>query len=165
MTAEIAVMNREAVALAADSASTTNFNTGSKVVEKLFKSCDKLFQLSKYHPIAIMFYGYSHFMDVPWDTIIKVYRKGLGDNNFATVREYANDFIRFLNRKNFLFPEKVQEEYAIHTIAQYFTFLKEAISQKLVFIADERNIVIDAKERTRLFSGYVNGVSGQQVAR
>ena len=50
MTAEIAILNREAVALAADSAVTMIGSSG----EKIFTSANKLFTLSKYHPVGII---------------------------------------------------------------------------------------------------------------
>ena len=71
MTAEIAVLNQEAVALAADSAV-----TGSA---KIFQSANKIFALSKYRPVALMIYDNAQFLGVPWETIVKLYRRQLGD--------------------------------------------------------------------------------------
>ena len=51
MTAEIAIMNKTAIALAADSAVTIGRG------KKIFNTVNKLFTLSKYHPVAIMIYG------------------------------------------------------------------------------------------------------------
>jgi len=68
MTAEIAIMNKEAIALAADSAVTMRQEKG----QKIFTSANKLFALSKYYPIGIMIYGSASFMSVPWETIIKI---------------------------------------------------------------------------------------------
>ncbi|HHT9114254.1 MAG TPA: hypothetical protein ACFYD0_13115, partial [Candidatus Wunengus sp. YC65] len=74
MTAEIAIMNKEAIALASDSAVTMLGESR----QKIFTSANKLFALSKFHPVGIMVYGNAIFMDVPWETIIKIYRKDLG---------------------------------------------------------------------------------------
>jgi hypothetical protein len=49
MTAEIAVMNQSAIALAADSAATRS-------EAKIF-AANKIFALSKYHPVAVMIHG------------------------------------------------------------------------------------------------------------
>lgn len=89
MTAEIGVLNTTGVALAADSAVTI----GSS---KVFNSADKLFSLSKHHPVGIMIYGNAGFMGVPWETIIKVYRKKLNDQKFNTLYGYTQDFLNFL---------------------------------------------------------------------
>jgi len=67
MTAEIALLNRESIALAADSAVTLNDESG----QKIFTSANKIFTLSKYHPIGIMVYGNANYMHIPWETIIK----------------------------------------------------------------------------------------------
>jgi hypothetical protein len=72
MTTEVAVLNRSAVALAADSAVTLQGPEGPKIYQT-----NKLFTLSKYHPVGIMVYGAAVFMDVPWEIIIKRYRSEL----------------------------------------------------------------------------------------
>ena len=54
MTVEIPVLNRAAVALAADSASTALQATG---LPKTFNTADKLFHLDGITPIGIMVYG------------------------------------------------------------------------------------------------------------
>ena len=61
MTAEVAVMNKQAIALAADSAVTFQEETGHKI----FPSASKIFTLSKYQPVGIMVYGSADFMQVP----------------------------------------------------------------------------------------------------
>ncbi|ASA96859.1 hypothetical protein CI793_13295 [Anoxybacillus ayderensis] len=89
MTAEIAVLNKFGVALAADSAVTIG-------VRKIYNSANKLFTLSKHHPVGIMVYGNAEFMGIPWETVIKVYRDRLADQDFPTLKEYAEHFIDFI---------------------------------------------------------------------
>ncbi|HMB45614.1 MAG TPA: hypothetical protein VKL21_07315 [Candidatus Methanoperedens sp.] len=67
MTTEIAIMNKHAIALASDSAVTMSQEAG----EKIKTSANKLFALSRYHPVGIMIYGSADIMEVPWETIIK----------------------------------------------------------------------------------------------
>lgn len=88
MTAEIAIMNAQAVALAADSAVTF----GSKVKN----TANKIFAMSKFQPIAAMVYNNSDFAGLPWETVIKSYRNNLGPKSFDTVKEYAVDFFDYL---------------------------------------------------------------------
>ncbi len=96
MTAEIAVMNQEAVALAADSAvSLADGEYGE--VTKIFTSANKLFALSQHHPVGIMFYGNTRLGDVPWETVIKLYRDYLGTDSKYTIEEYTEDFIQFID--------------------------------------------------------------------
>jgi len=97
MTAIVGVLNKHAVAIAADSAITTSGPMGRKVLNR----GNKIFMLSKYHPVAIMIYNSAAFMGVPWDIIIKLYRKNLGNKSFGHLSEYKKDFIRFLEESNF----------------------------------------------------------------
>ena len=123
MTAEIAILNREAVALAADSAVTMLGPSG----EKIFTSANKLFTLSKYNPVAVMIYGNALFMEVPWETIIKIYRKRLRNKSFSSIKEYAQDFISFLTSVEGIFTEKNQKVYFERAVYSYLDFLKENI--------------------------------------
>jgi len=71
MTTEVAIINKEAIALAADSAVTVKISDGTKI----YNSANKLFALSKLHPVGIMIYGNAELTGVPWESLIKVYRK------------------------------------------------------------------------------------------
>jgi hypothetical protein len=107
MTAEIAILNKSAVALAADSAVTI----GGERNRKIFNTVNKLFTLSKHRPVGIMLYGSAQIMDVPWETIIKIYRQRLGCRCFAHLEDYAEDFLRFLRGNRSLFPVSDQRNY------------------------------------------------------
>jgi hypothetical protein len=108
MTAEIAILNRNAVAMAADSAVTLQLPGG----QKIYNTVNKLFTLSKYRPVGVMVYGSADFMRIPWETIIKTYRAELYDKKYDSLQEYASDFINFFERENILFPEELQSESA-----------------------------------------------------
>ncbi|MBI5795545.1 MAG: hypothetical protein HZA47_04435 [Planctomycetes bacterium] len=142
MTAEIAIMNKEAIALASDSAVTMLGESR----QKIFTSANKLFALSKFHPVGIMVYGNAIFMDVPWETIIKIYRKDLGKKKFDTLEKYAHNFIEFLDNGNTLFPDSVQEEYIRDSIYSYFNFIKDTIINKVHLKIDEKGKI--TKEET-----------------
>ena len=103
MTTEVAVLNRSAVALAADSAVTLQGPEGPKIYQT-----NKLFTLSKYHPVGIMIYGAASFMEVPWEVIIKRYRSELGRHEFRAVAEYVKHFQNFLESDSTLFPASRQ---------------------------------------------------------
>src|SRR4030043_626545 len=127
MTAEIAIMNKIAVALAADSAVTIEQDKG----QKIFNTVNKLFALSKYHPIGIMIYGSANFMGIPWESIIKIYRTKLGRQQFSTLKEYADNFISFLSENVTLFPETEQEKYFFRTVSGYFIDIKREIDEQV----------------------------------
>ena len=69
MTAEIVIMNAQAVALAADSAVTARKGGD----QKIFSSANKLYALSKNHSIGVMVYGNSNFMHIPSETVENVF--------------------------------------------------------------------------------------------
>ena len=96
------VYNKSAIALAADSAATLTEG-------KIFKT-NKIFMLSKHYPIGIVVYGNSQYMEVPWESIIKEYRKNeLKDNKFDTLKEYFDDFIKFITNENNIFLQDINE--------------------------------------------------------
>ena len=92
MTAIVGVLNSNGIAVAADSAVTV---TGNKV-KKVYNRSNKIFTLSKIHPVGIAIYSSADFMGIPLETIIKLYRKKLKDDHFNTVEEYKADFLEFL---------------------------------------------------------------------
>ncbi len=135
MTAEIAIMNKEAIAIAADSAVTLREEKG----QKIFTSANKIFTLSKYHPIGIMIYGSAKFMEVPWETIIKIYRNKLGKKKFDALKDYADDFIAFLSKETRLFPESEQDKYFTNNVYSYFYYMRRDIEQKVEAAISDRN--------------------------
>lgn len=94
MTTIIGVLNSQGIAIAADSAVTVN----SGDVKKVYNRSNKLFTLSKHNPIGIAIYGSSHFVGIPWETLIKMYRKQLKEKKFDTVEKYKLDFLSFLSK-------------------------------------------------------------------
>jgi hypothetical protein len=141
MTAEIAIMNREAIALASDSAVTIEHKENSKI----FTSANKLFALSKYRPIGIMVYGNAVFMGIPWETIIKVYRNKLGDEKFDTIEDQAENFINFLDNGNDLFSDFSQEREFKFSILSYFDMIKSQIKTKINEEISNHGPILDKK--------------------
>ncbi len=92
MTAEIAILNKSAVALAADSAVTLS---AGKKEEKIFDSADKLFELSHHNPIGIMIYNGMSFAETPLQSLIKQFRDECDAHE--TVDAAAKAFLEFLN--------------------------------------------------------------------
>jgi hypothetical protein len=85
MTAEVCVMNRLAAVLAADSASTVSYFTPSGKEERYFKGTNKIFQLSNYHPVGMMIYDSADVLNVPWEILIKQFRRELGTKSFNSL--------------------------------------------------------------------------------
>ncbi len=122
MTAEIAVMNTEAVALAADSAVTMRTRAGPKI----YQSANKIFRLSRSAPIALMVYDSANFLHVPWETIAKSYRAARGEETFGKLTDHAQDFLRFMKQSKLLFPDDAREQHTRQTVySLYFGILRE----------------------------------------
>lgn len=126
MTAVVGILNRQAVAIAADSAVTI----GGANNHKIFNKANKVFTLSKQHPIGIMIYNAASFMGTPWETIIKVYRKNLGDKSFSTVRAYQDDFLNFIRAKQFYATELIQKNYCEYLAGFVIKSAIEEVTQK-----------------------------------
>ncbi len=105
MTAEIVIMNRNGVAMAADSAGTLDTPDGPKVDNHT----KKLFSLSTSEPVGIMIYNNLNLAGIPWEVIIKSYRKYLGDQTFSSVEKYAHHFFDFIESKRIPFELQKQD--------------------------------------------------------
>lgn len=122
MTAQIAILNKHGIALATDSAVTITGNDNKKV----YNTANKLFALSNRFPVGIMIYGSAQFMGVPWETIIKSYRRELKDNSFNTLEEYCNDFIEYVTLSPILNANYAKDKALIKTLTLY---LKVVLNQ------------------------------------
>ena len=94
MTCEVAVLNKYAVVIAADSAVTTTNGSGEA---RYSKGGNKIFQLSHKEPVGIMIFGSAAVCGMPWEVVIKAYRgEHLQDSKYDSVSEYADNFFAFL---------------------------------------------------------------------
>lgn len=125
MTAEIAILNQSAVALAADSAVTIGRG------ERTFETGNKLFTLSKYAPVGVMFYNNTTLMDLPWETIIKLFRRDLGEKRFRTLSEYADALLDFLRAHVSWFPDQHQRRIVTRTAWTVFGATAGNVDQTL----------------------------------
>ncbi|MFC7663163.1 hypothetical protein [Methylorubrum suomiense] len=64
MTAEIVIINQQAVALAADSALTIG-------KQRVWKHANKIFSAGPEHDIGLMIYNSGDFLSIPWEILIK----------------------------------------------------------------------------------------------
>ena len=101
-------MNRLAVVLAADSATTvTDFTTRGRE-ERYFKGANKIFQLSDYNPVGLMIFDSADILRVPWETVVKSFRVHLKNKSFNNLAGYAEEFFSFLESDARLFPHDIQ---------------------------------------------------------
>ncbi len=89
MTAEVALLNKTAIALAADSATTVTYWDKNQPKTRYFKGANKVFNLSKVHPVGVMTFASANLNGVPWEVIIKAYRAHLQKNSHDHLPQYA----------------------------------------------------------------------------
>jgi hypothetical protein len=122
MTTEIAIMNKSAVALAADSAVTITATGPQGNTYKILDSANKLFALSKCAPVGLMIYGNATMLGIPWETIVKMYRERLGNREYSTLAGYCDDFFAFLD--GFDITDDLQRLYVVNGAEGLFDRLK-----------------------------------------
>jgi hypothetical protein len=125
MTAEVAILNSSAIAIAADSAVTIGRG------KKIYNSALKVFSLSKVAPVGVMVYGNAGLLDVPWETIVKIYRKQLGAKTFLTLDAYAKDFLAFLPGNASLFPRDLQDGWVSNNVAGYYLSIRDELGKAI----------------------------------
>lgn len=115
MTSEVCMMNRLAVVLAADSATTVSRWVDGNREERYFKGANKIFQLSNKHPVGVMIFDSADILSVPWETIIKSFRSDVAGKSFNTVEDYARELFSYLNENQRFFPEQKQTEQIVRS--------------------------------------------------
>lgn len=110
MSAGICIMNRNAIAMAADSAVTV----GDHIA--IHNSANKLFSLSKVAPVGAIIYANGAFMSVPVEIIIKEYKKEIGNKTFSKLKDYLTDFISYLENHNTFFRFDINEEAYVKSV-------------------------------------------------
>jgi uncharacterized protein YjgD (DUF1641 family) len=104
------------VVLAADSASTVSYYEGSETRQRYFKGANKVFQLSDSHPVGLMIYGNAEVLGVPWELVIKGFRKHLNNSSFDSIEGYAKAFQQFLDDNLQYFPTQSRDESFVDAI-------------------------------------------------
>lgn len=158
MTAEVVILNREAVAIAADSAATV-VGRGPKV----YNSANKLFSLSAVEPVAVMIYGAGAFGPIPWETVVKEYRRARGARAFATVAEHAADFIDHLSSLAQHVSRNEQLERVVMTARWELDTIRRAVEQA-VLAASADGAVLDDTAVTEFILGALD-TTIEQLAR
>ncbi|MEM9895068.1 MAG: hypothetical protein AAF789_01750 [Bacteroidota bacterium] len=123
MTAVAGILNKQGVAIAADSAVTvTGINN-----RKVYNSANKIFTLSKYHPVGIAIYNNAQFMGISWETIIKEYRKQLKEKNFDHLEEFKDDFFNWLKLNRYF----LSSENGDFLFMDFLNFIQTALNDVL----------------------------------
>lgn len=123
MTAEVLVINANAVALAADSAVTIGFG------KKIYNSAIKVFSLSKHEPVGVMIYGNADIMGVPWEIVIKMFRQFIGINSHDKLEQYGEILINFLHDNANIFTDKIKRTWFHNNVMAYFIGIASEIAE------------------------------------
>ena len=129
MTAEIAILNSQAVALAADSAVTVS--DGTRRAPKIYNTVNKLFTLSKHEPVGVMIYGSAELGGLPVETAVKVFRDQLGHDAFGSLQEYADSFLKFLGTSALLYPQERQDRFVRLGSFRFLSRVKQDLNRRV----------------------------------
>lgn len=153
MTAEVAILNRNGIAIAADSAVTIG-------EQRVWKTTNKIFSLGPRNDIAVMVYGSGDFSGFPWEIVIKSF-KSQNSNQFETVEECKSELIEYLSHETWHNPvqerlcplsivarelEDLREEVEATNSSDFRKQVKHAIST-WKGIAEEQEIILPELKR------------------
>ena len=129
MTAVVGILNKRGIAIAADSAVTftnadkkiTQNQKGEKIIfsqDKVINSGDKMLRLKDGQPVAIMIVGCALLKNLPWDIIIRWYRKQNDSTGFTEFQQHIDHFKEFVEsdiipkyiKNNYMFSEPEASE-------------------------------------------------------
>ena len=125
MTAIVGTINRRGVAFAADSAATHTVSSKHKITNH----ANKIFELSKHHPVGICICGNLDFLGMPWEDIFKLFRKKLRGTSCANLKDYPAVFFDFV--KNHIMSHLVDDQIVnVKVIVEGFFCLFIEISRR-----------------------------------
>ena len=163
MTAIVGILNKKGVAIAADSASTTK--------KKIINSGNKMLRISDVIPAAVMVVNNSTLATMPWEVIIRWYRKENGKSKFPSLQSCIDDFLAFVD-KRVLNIDGIPDEYCE---------FDEEVTTNLVFagygdnklmykpnkgfdlMSDDKEVTIYAQGQPEIIKSYIHGVVDSHV--
>lgn len=143
MTAIVAVLNKHGAAIAADSAVTLGDT------HKVINNGNKVFTLSKYEPVGIATYGNASFMGIPWEIIIKTYRKQLSEAKFPRLSDYVDDFLNYIRHSGFV-SESDKDMDILNNMLFYYHIVVNKINSNKDKILSTENIAAEFQKNTEI---------------
>lgn len=165
MTAEIAILNKSAVALAADSAVTISAGDSQ---EKIFDSADKLFELCDKNPIGIMLYNGMDFMGTPLAILVKDFRSRGAE--FANVEDAGKEFLKFLQEEGLSSPVSIRNQNLRSIIQPQLAYFAQRVTNDLLSRIQSSDQPDDIGEffksgLTRTLSASIKSISKRKNAK
>jgi hypothetical protein len=143
MSAEIILLNKLGVAIAADSAITV----GNR--DAIFNTAQKIFPFGDKIPLAFLYYSTTEFMGIPIDVIFRRYMESVQTRKLQlnTVREYLHDFVQFIEKNGdyFTFHEFENRYLTLFFYERYkeYTQKREGIMEQQTTPISESNLIRD----------------------
>jgi hypothetical protein len=128
MTAEVAILNKTAVALAADSAVTISSGNNQ---QKIFDSADKLFELSCFDPIAVMVNGDMNLSQTPLPVLIKEFRENEA-KKYESVYDASREFLTYLAKFGVNSPLQIKIDYFEGILRPWFERVHERARENVL---------------------------------
>lgn len=158
MTAEVALLNKTAVALAADSAMTLG-GAGKTY------PAQKLFSLARHHSVGMMIYNNAEFMGVPWETLIKMYRDTLGDQSLSSISAYVREFLDFIGTAPFSNKE-LEFDNLMRIAHRAFSLVRDSAVRRESSMADHGLLAVIREQRAAIaHSGKSPSMAGVDAAQ
>ena len=119
-------MNRNAIAMAADSAVTIGNHLA------IHNSANKLFSLSFDAPLGVIVYSNPVLMAVPMEIIIKEYRKNKKGKTCSKFNDYVHDFMSYMEKHQSFFRFDVAErEYVCTLFLSMLNYISKEFEERL----------------------------------
>lgn len=132
MTAEILVMNRSAVAFAAQGGLTAGYGPDPAPT----RDSAKIFGLFDGAPVALMIYGRADLLGQPWQSLITHYSETSERPEAKTVQDYANHFMEFIDNNIWMFTEQDQRAHLEGLLAAIYSRVIDEAAELYAFAAE-----------------------------
>lgn len=127
MTAIVGILNKRAVAIAADSTVTVKKDGKAK----FFNNTRKIFSLSENIPVGIMMTGDVEFMGMPWDVIFGQYKAYRNGKPLPHLKDYMDDFLSFLTSFPHLNTKEVYNSYLYEELTNFYYTRKAIVDSRI----------------------------------
>lgn len=134
--------------------------------DKIFDTANKLFALSKHHPVGLLIYGGADLLDVPWEVIVKEFRATLGDKSFRTLPEYGAALVEFLTGNSRYFPQEQEAKCAASRVGMVLAHLRQETDAEVRSRFEDGEAVDDDDIReimARVVAGLQDELASQPV--
>ena len=156
MTAEIVIMNKEAVAIAADHA--VNIMTGPPENPQIIAaSATRIYALPDRHTISFMIYNNAGFLGIPWEPLIARFGESLGPAPLPALADYADRFLTFLRTEQDLITPAIEQQYFTSFIYTCYLAFREIFRASASEMIRELG-VINEDQVGEFVAGKIDGI-------